>query len=89
MIDWKGACKLFLALLKTMVAHILEKNKKGNDKNAQRLFDNICYYLSIRYRNVNNTRLSDWARQHGKELGTRYANELARRQNRQQAYEHL
>lgn len=35
------------------------------------------------------TRLTDWARQHADTLGTRYASELARRRNRQMAYEQL
>lgn len=35
------------------------------------------------------TRLSDWARQHAATLGVRYANELARRQNRARAYDQL
>lgn len=35
------------------------------------------------------TRLTDWARQHADELGARYASELARRRNRQEAYEKL
>lgn len=35
------------------------------------------------------TRLSDWARQHAATLGMRYANELARRQNRARAYDQL
>ncbi|MBE0542442.1 MAG: NAD(P)H-binding protein [Verrucomicrobia bacterium] len=35
------------------------------------------------------TRLSDWARQHAGTLGVRYANELARRQNRARAYDQL
>jgi NADH dehydrogenase len=33
------------------------------------------------------TRLTDWSRQHARELGARYANELARRKNRDGAYE--
>lgn len=35
------------------------------------------------------TRLSDWAQAHAARLGTRYASELARRQNRAQAYARL
>jgi len=35
------------------------------------------------------TRLTDWARQHADTLGRRYASELARRRNRQLAYERL
>jgi len=35
------------------------------------------------------TRLTDWARQHADTLGRRYASELARRRNRQLAYEQL
>ena len=35
------------------------------------------------------TKLSDWARQHAGALGIRYASELARRQNRREAYENL
>ena len=35
------------------------------------------------------TRLTDWARQHAATLGRRYASELARRRNRQAAYEDL
>ncbi len=35
------------------------------------------------------TRLTDWARQHAETLGLRYASELARRRNRQLAYEQL
>jgi NADH dehydrogenase len=35
------------------------------------------------------TRLTDWARQHADTLGQRYASELARRRNRQLAYEQL
>lgn len=34
-------------------------------------------------------RLTDWAREHADSLGRRYASELARRQNRQKAYEEL
>jgi NADH dehydrogenase len=34
-------------------------------------------------------RLTDWARQHADTLGVRYASELARRRNRQLAYEQL
>jgi NADH dehydrogenase len=35
------------------------------------------------------TRLTDWARQHANTLGRHYASELARRKNRQKAYETL
>ncbi|HLA84829.1 MAG TPA: NAD-dependent epimerase/dehydratase family protein [Thermoguttaceae bacterium] len=35
------------------------------------------------------TRLTDWATQHAETLGRRYASELARRRNRQEAYERL
>jgi nucleoside-diphosphate-sugar epimerase len=35
------------------------------------------------------TRLTDWARKHADTLGKRYASELARRKNRQAAYEQL
>ena len=35
------------------------------------------------------TRLTDWAKQHATTLGLRYASELARRRNRQAAYERL
>jgi NADH dehydrogenase len=35
------------------------------------------------------TRLTDWARQHADTLGRHYASELARRQNRQTAYNQL
>jgi uncharacterized protein YbjT (DUF2867 family) len=35
------------------------------------------------------TRLTDWARQHAETLGKHYASELARRKNRQAAYERL
>ncbi|MEN6624892.1 MAG: NAD(P)H-binding protein [Candidatus Sumerlaeia bacterium] len=35
------------------------------------------------------TRLTDWAREHASELGVRYASELARRRDRQKAYEEL
>ncbi len=35
------------------------------------------------------TRLTEWARQHAHELGVRYASELARRRNRETAYENL
>lgn len=35
------------------------------------------------------TRLTDWARQHAATLGRHYANELARRRNRLEAYERL
>ncbi|HTP09489.1 MAG TPA: NAD(P)H-binding protein [Anaerolineae bacterium] len=35
------------------------------------------------------TRLTDWARQHAETLGKHYASELARRENRQAAYETL
>lgn len=35
------------------------------------------------------TRLTDWATKHADTLGRRYASELARRRNRQEAYEHL
>jgi len=35
------------------------------------------------------TRLTDWAREHAATLGHRYASELARRRNRQEAYEKL
>jgi NADH dehydrogenase len=34
-------------------------------------------------------RLTEWARQHRGVLGRRYASELARRRDRQQAYEKL
>ena len=35
------------------------------------------------------TRLTDWARAHANRLGRRYASELARRRNREQAYDRL
>jgi len=35
------------------------------------------------------TRLTDWARKHASTLGVRYARELARRENREQAYEDI
>jgi hypothetical protein len=35
------------------------------------------------------TKLTAWAREHAATLGTRYASELARRRNRQEAYEKL
>jgi hypothetical protein len=35
------------------------------------------------------TRLTDWAQQHADTLGKHYASELARRKNRQAAYEQL
>ena len=35
------------------------------------------------------TKLTDWAREHASELGQHYASELARRRNREQAYEEL
>jgi len=35
------------------------------------------------------TRLTDWAREHADTLGQRYASELARRRDRQSAYERL
>ncbi len=35
------------------------------------------------------TKLTDWAREHAAMLGVRYANELARRKNRMEAYEKL
>ena len=35
------------------------------------------------------TRLTDWARKHADTLGRRYASELARRKNRQLAYDQL
>jgi len=38
---------------------------------------------------IGSTKLSDWARQHAGVLGIRYASELARRQNRREAYESL
>jgi NADH dehydrogenase len=38
---------------------------------------------------VGTTRLSEWARQHAADLGRRYASELARRRNRDRAYEDI
>jgi NADH dehydrogenase len=38
---------------------------------------------------VGHTRLTTWARQHADALGRRYASELARRANREGAYERL
>jgi NADH dehydrogenase len=35
------------------------------------------------------TRLTEWVRKHAETLGKHYANELARRKNRQAAYEQL
>jgi len=35
------------------------------------------------------TELTDWAREHAATLGVKYANELARRRDRQGAYEKL
>ncbi len=35
------------------------------------------------------TKLTEWVRQHANELGVRYASELARRRNREEAYENL
>jgi NADH dehydrogenase len=35
------------------------------------------------------TKLSEWVREHAAELGVRYANELARRKDREKAYEEL
>ncbi|MCP4655895.1 MAG: NAD(P)H-binding protein [bacterium] len=35
------------------------------------------------------TKLTEWARRHASELGVRYASELARRRNREKAYENL
>jgi NADH dehydrogenase len=35
------------------------------------------------------TKLTEWAREHADTLGHRYASELARRRNRQKAYETL
>lgn len=38
---------------------------------------------------VGRTRLTEWAREHVATLGRHYANELARRKNRTEAYEQL
>jgi NADH dehydrogenase len=35
------------------------------------------------------TKLSDWVRDHSAEIGVRYSSELARRTNRDRAYEEL
>ena len=38
---------------------------------------------------VGRIRLTDWAREHSRTLGTHYASELARRRDRARAYEKL
>ena len=45
--------------------------------------------LATDSRPAGSTRLTDWAREHANDLGTRYASELARRRNREQSYDRL